>query len=114
TVSLPGSIAALPNVQELEAKQANGASLVVGTIAKLGDAFGRGTLTPLDALVVDESFQADSSRYYALAGLAPTHLLVGDGGQLSPFSVVADADRWRGLPEDPLQTAVGVLLRNHP
>jgi hypothetical protein len=25
-----------------------------------------------------------------------------------------NADRWRGLPEDPLQTAVGVLLRNHP
>jgi hypothetical protein len=39
---------------------------------------------------------------------------VGDGGQISPFSMFADPTRWRGLPEDPLQTAVGVLRRNHP
>ena len=32
----------------------------------------------------------------------------------SSFSTIDDPDHWRGLPEDPLQTAVGVLLRNHP
>src|SRR5207253_1650474 len=46
--------------------------------------------------------------------LAPVHLLVGDGGQISPFTTIDDPARWRGLPEDPLQTAVGVLRRNHP
>jgi len=112
-VSLPQQIARLPNVVQVEAAQANGAAIIVGTISKLGDAFCRGTLTPVDGLVIDESFQADSSRYYGVADLAPTHLLVGDSGQLNPFSTMPDPYRWRGLPEDPLQTAVGVLLRNH-
>jgi hypothetical protein len=114
TVVVPSAIAVLPNVQQLKAAQANGEAIIVGTLSKLGDAFSRGDLFPVDRLIVDESFQADSSRYFGVAGLAPTHLLVGDSGQLSPFSTIADADYWRGLPEDPLQTAVGVLLRNHP
>jgi hypothetical protein len=112
-ISLPEHIARLPNVAQVEAAQANGASVIVGTLSKLGDAFCRGTLTPVDGLVMDEAFQADSSRYYGIADLAPTHLLVGDSGQLNPFSTMPDPYRWRGLPEDPLQTAVGVLLRNH-
>jgi hypothetical protein len=80
----------------------------------LGDAFSRGDLRAVDALLVDESYQADSSRYYGVGGLGTVHLLVGDCGQLCPFSTIDDPDYWRGLPEDPLQTAVGVLLRNHP
>jgi hypothetical protein len=113
TVILPQNISRLPNVTQATASQANGASLIVGTLSKLGDAFSRGSLLPLDALIIDESFQADSSRYYGVADLAPTHLLVGDSGQLNPFSTMPDPYRWRGLSEDPLQTAVGVLLRNH-
>jgi hypothetical protein len=113
TVSLPENIARLPNVAQVTATQANGASLIVGTLSKLGDALSRGSLMPFDALMIDESFQADSSRYYAVAGLAPTHLLVGDSGQLNPFSTMPNPYRWRGLAEDPLQSAVGVLLRNH-
>jgi hypothetical protein len=110
---LPQNILRLPNVAQAEAREANGASVIVGTLSKLGDAFSRGTLMPVDALLIDESFQADSSRYYGVADLAPTHLLVGDSGQLNPFSTMPDPYRWHGLPEDPLQTAVGVLLRNH-
>ena len=64
--------------------------------------------------MVDEAFQADSAKYFAVGGLAPVHLLVGDSGQISPYATIADPTRWRGLPEDPLQTAVGVLCRNHP
>ena len=41
------------------------------------------------------------------------HLLVGDSGQISPFGTIDDPYRVRGLPEDPLQTAVGVLRCNH-
>src|SRR5262249_34594253 len=67
-----------------------------------------------DLLLIDESFQADSSKYFAVSDLAPVHLLVGDGGQISPFTTIDDPARWRGLPEDPLQTSVGVLRRNHP
>jgi hypothetical protein len=87
---------------------------VVGTLSKLGDAFARGDLGTFDVLLIDESFQADSAKYFAVAGMAPAHLLVGDGGQISPFSTIDDPTRWRGLAEDPLQTAVGVLRRHHP
>jgi len=113
-VTLPAEVAALPGVLQLKAAEASGEPLIVATLSKLGDAFSRGTLGPRDVLMLDEAYQADSGKYYAAAGLAPLHLLVGDGGQISPFSTIDDPHRWRGLPEDPLQTAVGVLLRNHP
>ena len=114
-VELPGPVSNLPGVQvRRPASQARGESLIVGTLSKLGDAFGRGDLDLFDLLLIDESFQADSSKYFAVGALAPVHLLVGDGGQISPFTTIDDPARWRGLPEDPLQTAVGVLRRNHP
>jgi hypothetical protein len=112
--SLPAAILCLPGVRQLSAADAQRESLIVGTLDKLGNAFTRGTLAGFDALLMDESYQADSAKYYAAGGLAPLHLLVGDGGQISPFATIADPGRWRGLPEDPLQTAVGVLRRNHP
>jgi hypothetical protein len=114
-VQLPARIAAMPNVTEARpAGRANNAGLIVGTFDKFGDALARGDLEPRDALLADESYQADSARYFAVAGLAPTHLLVGDGGQIDPFSTVTAAERWRGLEEDPLQTAVAIMRRNHP
>jgi len=112
-LEIPESLTSMRNFEVVKAPQANGAGVVVGTLAKLGDAFGRSQLRPFDAMLIDESYQANSTQYYAIGHLAPTHLLVGDGGQLSPFSTLKDADHWRGLAEDPLQTAVGVLLRNH-
>jgi hypothetical protein len=113
-VTLPAPVRSLPGVRELPAVQARGEGLIVGTLDKLGDAFARGTLDPFDVLLIDESYQADSAKYFAVGGLAPVHLLVGDGGQISPFATIDDPYRWRGLSEDPLQTAVGVLRRNHP
>ena len=101
---MPDPIAALPGVQELKAKDAQGEPLVVGTLSKLGDAFTRGDLIGFDVLLIDESYQADSAKYYAAGGLAPLHLLVGDSGQISPFATIDDPGRWRGLPEDPLHT----------
>jgi len=109
---LPPETGALPNVVSTDAATASGADLIVGTVDKLGSATG--SLGRFDALLMDESFQADAGRYYRVGDLAPTHLLVGDSGQLSPFSTMDRPDRWRGLAEDPLQTAVGVLLRNYP
>jgi hypothetical protein len=112
--TLPDAVRALPGVREMEAREARHEGLVVGTLSKLGDAFTRGTLSGFDLLLIDEAYQADSAKYYAVGDLAPAHLLVGDGGQISPFARIDDPSRWRGLPEDPLQTAVGVLRRNHP
>lgn len=102
------------NVRQVEAADTHGSALLLGTIDKLADAYARGKLDRYDVLVMDESFQADAGRYYGVGAVAATHLLVGDSGQLSPFSTIDDPDRWRGLEEDPLQTAIGVLLRNHP
>ena len=113
---LPAAIAALPGVTQPTAADAQITRdpLVVATVDKLADAFLRDGLGGFDVLVIDEAFQADAARYYMAAGVAPTHLLVGDTGQLDPFSPIDDATFWRGGPEDPLQTAAGVLLRNHP
>jgi AAA domain len=113
---LPAHIAALPGVSQPSALEAQRLRypLVIATIDKLADAFVRNGLGGFDVLMIDEAYQADAARYYTAAGLAPTHLLVGDTGQLDPFSPLDDATYWRGGPEDPLQTAVGVLLRNHP
>lgn len=113
---LPPRIAAQPGITQPSAADAGRQQepLVAATIDKLADAFLRGYLSGFDILVIDEAYQADAARYYAAAGIAPTHLLVGDTGQLDPFSPIEDATHWRGGAEDPLQTAVGVLLRNHP
>lgn len=109
---LPPATLNLPNVTSTSvALSTVGSDLVVGTIAKLG--YSREDLGEFDVLLMDEAFQADAGHYYTVGGLAPTHLLVGDSGQLNPFSTMDGSDRWRGLAEDPLQTAIGVLLRNH-
>lgn len=103
-----------PNTVEREARNTGADSILVGTLSKLGDAFGRGSLRPVDLLLVDEAYQANAVHYYMVGDLAPRHLLMGDSGQLAPFTTAPAADRWRGLDEDPLLTAVEVLLRNHP
>jgi hypothetical protein len=107
---LPAPIA---GVQEKEAKNVGGDPIVIGTLNKLGDANGRRSLDRFDLLLVDEAYQANSVHYYGVGDLAPRHLLMGDPGQLAPFSTAPNGDRWRGLAEDPLQTAVDVLRRNH-
>ncbi len=113
TVRLPAK-SQRRNAEERPAKEAASAGLVVGTLNKLGDAFARGNLGPFDLLLIDEAYQANAVHYYLVGDLAPRHLLMGDSGQLAPFSSAPEANRWRGLPEDPLLTAVEVLRKNHP
>ena len=111
---VPQDLYSIANVDVLDrSTDANSYSVIVGTIDKLGDACARGDLETFRTLGLDEAYQADASKYYRVADLAPRHLLVGDPGQLDPWSTIGSADRWRGQPEDPLQTAVGVILRNH-
>ncbi|MBL4844230.1 MAG: AAA family ATPase [Planctomycetes bacterium] len=103
-----------PKVVESKARDAGAATIRVGTLDKLGDAFARGDLRGADLLLIDEAYQANAVHYYKVAGIAKRHLLMGDSGQLAPFSTAPEADRWRGLAEDPLLRAVEVLDRNHP
>lgn len=113
---LPATIAARPGVTQPSARDARDlrVPLVAATVDKLADAHLRDGLGGFDVLVIDEAYQADAARYYTASAVASTHLLVGDSGQLDPFSTLDDPTFWRGGSEDPLQTAVGVLLRNHP
>ncbi len=111
TVELPAAHQ-LSNVRTVSAQEARGHQVILGTLDKLGDAFGRNDLSPSDCLIIDEAYQADSSRYHRAADLASVHLLVGDAGQIAPFTTVPEALRWRGLPEDPVRTAVDVVSDN--
>ena len=109
-VEIPDQIRDLPGDREVRpASHARGEGLVVGTIAKLGSA-GRDDLGPFDVLVIDESYQANSAAYFAIGGLAPIHLLVGDGGR-DPARSQRSTTRpvGKGCRRNPLQTAVGVL-----
>jgi hypothetical protein len=112
--------ARLPNVQSFTpAHTATGQAIVVGTIDKLGSARNpRNSHIPqigrFDALIIDESFQANAGRYYGIADIAPRYLCVGDRGQIHPFTKVQAGLQWRGLAEDPLQTAIDLLHANHP
>jgi hypothetical protein len=96
------------------AGESRGYRILVATLHKVADAFARGDLEEADLLVVDEAFQANSGIYYQVAEIAPTHLLVGDAGQIDPFSTAPGAVELRGLTEDPVRTSVEVLLENHP
>ncbi|MFO0640296.1 MAG: AAA family ATPase [Polyangiaceae bacterium] len=112
-VTLPNENAR-PNIDTREVKHAGNDSIVVGTLKKLGFAVAQGKLPAFDVLLIDEAYQANAYQYYSIADLAPRHLLLGDSGQLAPFSTAPEGDRWRGLDEDPLLTAVEILQRNHP
>ena len=111
--ALPPSTAARSNVAVIDAQDARNYPVVVGTLDKLGDAASRGYLPTFDYLCVDEAFQGDAGKYYMVGDISNRHLLVGDPGQLDPFTTMHDPGRWRGLAEDPTQTAVQVLTRNH-
>lgn len=111
---LPDHIAGRRNAFQVAAVDAQRYPVVVGTLDKLGDANARGALPTFDYLIIDEAFQADGAKYFKVGDLADRHLLIGDYGQLEPFTTMKDPGRWRGLPEDPTQTAISVLRRNHP
>ncbi|MGI3202246.1 AAA domain-containing protein [Streptomyces sp. GLT-R25] len=61
--------------------------------------------------IIDEAYQMRSDALLLIAKLFDRALLVGDPGQLDPFSIVS-TPRWTGLPHDPLNNAVTVLT-NH-
>ena len=94
---LLAKIAGRPGVSQPKARDAGdqGDALVAATIDKLADAHLRDGLGGFDVLIIDEAYQADAARYYTAAAVAPTQLLVGDSGQLDPFSTLDDPTFWR-------------------
>jgi superfamily I DNA and/or RNA helicase len=63
--------------------------------------------------IIDEAYQMRSDLLLRIMPRFAKTLFVGDPGQLDPFSTV-ETDRWAGVPWDPMQSAVAVLLRNNP
>ncbi|MET7639852.1 AAA family ATPase [Streptomyces sp. NPDC005438] len=63
--------------------------------------------------IIDEAHQMRSDTLLRVGHLFEQALFVGDPGQLAPFSPVM-TDRWAGLPHDPLNSAVAVLLAQNP
>lgn len=63
--------------------------------------------------IIDEAYQMRSDQLLYVADLFPRALMVGDPGQLDPFTPVDDT-RWRGQPAGPVTPAVATVLHNHP
>ncbi len=63
--------------------------------------------------VVDEAYQMSSAALVRVAPLFDRLLMVGDPGQLAPFTT-ADEYVVRSMATWPLDTAAGTVLRNHP
>lgn len=63
--------------------------------------------------IIDEAYQMRSDDLIPVGAMVDRLLLVGDPGQLSPFTA-ADDTHLRGLPMSPLHTAAGVIATTHP
>jgi len=87
----------------------SGCPIVVATAAKW--AFSPGETFELG--IIDEAYQMSAAALVRVGDLFDRLLLVGDPGQLSPFTV-ADEHTVRSLSAWPLSTAAGVVLRHHP
>lgn len=86
------------------------AAIIIGTAAK----WAREADFQCPWAIIDEAYQMRSDLLLALdASRFERMLLVGDPGQLDPFSDV-ETDRWTGLRHDPTTSSVSVLLANHP
>lgn len=89
-----------------------GCSVVVATAAKWAHAQAH-VKEPWPIGIIDEAYQMSSAALVRVGGLFDRLLLVGDPGQLAPFTV-ADERVVRRVATWPLDTAAGTVLRNHP
>lgn len=63
--------------------------------------------------IIDEVYQMRSDALLPIGGLIQRLLLVGDPGQLDPFTT-ADEKLFRGMPLSPIETAAATILTNYP
>ncbi len=63
--------------------------------------------------IVDEAYQMRSDALIPLGVMMESLLLVGDPGQLAPFTT-ADDTRFRGRPLSPVETAAATILTTQP
>ncbi|MEU2388953.1 AAA domain-containing protein [Streptomyces sp. NPDC012461] len=87
----------------------SGCQIIVGTSAKWATVRD-GTF---GWAILDEAYQMRSDMLLQLVERFERGLFVGDPGQLDPFTIV-DTERWIGLPHDPTQNGVSVMLEHNP
>ncbi|MCC7363536.1 MAG: ATP-binding protein [Dehalococcoidia bacterium] len=63
--------------------------------------------------IVDEAYQMRSDALLPIGVMIESLLLVGDPGQLAPFTT-ADDSRFRGRPLSPIETAAATILAAQP
>ena len=113
-VLLPSETALLRNVRIVEPTSIGDADVIVATADKW--AYSREKVLTVgrpDAGIVDEAYQMTSAKLLRIADLFPTLDMVGDPGQLDPFSTIEE-DAWVGLPQNPILNSVDALLAHHP
>ncbi|TXS66115.1 helicase [Streptomyces sp. me109] len=86
-----------------------GCQVIVGTSAKWATV-SDGTFS---WAILDEAYQMRSDMLLQLVERFERGLFVGDPGQLDPFTIVG-TERWIGLPHDPTQNGVSVMLEHNP
>lgn len=86
-------------------------SVIVGTSAKWG--YVANDIWPYDAGIIDEAYQMRSDQLLYVGQIFKRALMVGDPGQLDPFSPIDDS-RWRGYADGPINPAIATVLHNHP
>jgi hypothetical protein len=65
--------------------------------------------------IVDEAYQVLDSKWMQVSGLAASHVLVGDPGQIMPFlDGGVDVVRWAANPSGPHVSAPRALTVRHP
>ncbi|CCH77526.1 Superfamily I DNA and RNA helicase and helicase subunits-like protein [Nostocoides japonicum T1-X7] len=63
--------------------------------------------------IVDEAYQMRSDALLPIGAMMSSLLMVGDPGQLAPFTT-ADDTRFRGRPLSPVETAAATILTTQP
>jgi AAA domain len=106
----PPAVLALPNVTVATRLDDLGAAQVIlATAAKWATVKDRTWAWA----IIDEAYQMRSDMLLLIAARFDRVLVVGDPGQLDPFSAV-EVSRWIGLPYDPMLNAVTVLQAHNP
>lgn len=104
---VPGSVIVTSDVAT-----ARDSELVIATADKWAYAAEKLSGTTFDVGIVDEAYQMAGGKLLYVADLFQSLELVGDPGQLSPFSPV-DTGTWTGLDIDPTRNAVDTIRRYH-
>ncbi len=88
----------------------NDSEVIVSTAAKWATIGSDRTWT---FAIIDEAYQMRSDQLLPVGAVMEALLLVGDPGQLAPFTT-ADDTRFRGRPLSPVETAAATILTTQP